>query len=764
MRAITSRFKNISFKRKLILFSLILSIGPVLIVGLSSSYITARSMQQEVNANHAAALDQIQFQMNNLIKSLHITSIRLATNLSLEKSVLLGPSMDNLNQTLEVSETIRREISLSTIKFNVSLVYQKYNTIYSTATDANKLTESQVKDMVERGKPLYNSSFMVLPDPNRSREDLLLFRPVPLSTSYSEGILVLHVSVHELIKFLSTLSEGLASKIFIVDSNGSVIVSKDTTDIGTRLNLYPASAGGQQQQAEAAHLPQHYKLDGTDYTVSSQNSLFADWTYIIVTPTKVLTHKSDSIRTITWTMVGVIAVLWVFAALFGSYRLYYPIARMLHKSFSGQATPYRFSDGLKALDSFIENMVSTNRELKKELHEQSPYLQQSIIQQLLLGEMSETQSADKIDRFQLPIKGTRFCVAVVAVDQYINFIRKYKEKDRTLMHYALRKMIEELFGEELSCLTTVPQPGQLAVLIGVDAANETAIHRLPRLFDDIRLHVSQYFQFTVSVAASPLRSGYTNIHACYQEALDLLRYRLTLGHNVTINSESIAAEVKQATHNFSELQKTIVSHVMIGNLDDADAKLSELIAELPDHIRSAEAAIGAFAYLLGELDYMLHRFGCKLDDALGADAYKELYGMMTIQEVRDWLSIAVFPAVKQRMSQLSVTRQTKLINQVLHYLEEHLESDLSLQQLADEFQLSTSHLSRMFKEETNRTFSDYVLEQRMNKAKEWLTHTSMPIKDIADQLRYTNVTNFTRAYKQFFGTSPGKFRNQALSD
>ncbi|MFK7695148.1 helix-turn-helix domain-containing protein [Paenibacillus sp. HJGM_3] len=764
MKAFHSFIHNIPFKRKLMLFSLLLSIGPVLIVGFSSSYITARTMQAEVNAHHASALNQMQFQMNNLIKSLHITSIRLATNLSLEKSVLLGPSIDNLNQTLEVSEAIRREMSLSTFKFNVSLVYPQNSYVYTTATEANKLSGAQARELVAQSKPLYNSAFMVLPDPDRNREDLLLFRPVPLATSYTEGILVLHVSVHELVKFLTALSESTESKIFIVDSSGSVIVSRDTRDIGTRLNLYPAGAPADSVLSEA--LPRHYNLDGTDYTVSSQSSQFADWSYIIVTPSKALTQRSDSIRAITWTIVAGIAALWVLVALFGSHRLYFPIARILQKSLAsvapGSAQPT--GDGLKALDSFIETMVSTNRELKQELHDQSPYLQMSLLQQLLLGEMSEAQIADKIARFRLPIKGTLFCVAIVAVDQHKRFIHKYKERDRTLIHYAMRKMIEELCGDEFSCLTTVSQPGSIAVLIGVEPGGGGEANRLPRRLDDIRLRVSEYYQFTVSVAASSFRHGYTSIHEGYQEAQNLLRRRLTLGPDSTILDGAEEGEGRLRSPNYSELQKSIVTHVIHGNLEEAEAQLSELIDGLPENIRSAEAATGAIAYLLGELDYMLHRLECKLDDVLEADAYKELYAQTTIQEVRDWLAGTVFPAVKRRLDAAAVTRQERLVQQVLHYLGEQAEANISLQLVAEEFRISPSHLSRMFKEQTGKTFSDYLLEHRMHRAKEWLTHTSMPIKDIADQLSYTNVTNFTRAYKQFFGTSPGKYRSRTLSE
>ncbi|MGN7384690.1 DNA-binding transcriptional regulator AraC [Chlamydia abortus] len=57
-------------------------------------------------------------------------------------------------------------------------------------------------------------------------------------------------------------------------------------------------------------------------------------------------------------------------------------------------------------------------------------------------------------------------------------------------------------------------------------------------------------------------------------------------------------------------------------------------------------------------------------------------------------------------------------------------------------------------------FSTFLIEIRIEQAKEWLIHTDLPIKEIAERLRYTTVHNFTRIFKKMTGTPPGQFRNQ----
>ena len=134
--------------------------------------------------------------------------------------------------------------------------------------------------------------------------------------------------------------------------------------------------------------------------------------------------------------------------------------------------------------------------------------------------------------------------------------------------------------------------------------------------------------------------------------------------------------------------------------------------------------------------------------------------MTSLEEVTEWLTGTIIPSVAEHLASLQVSRAKRTIRQVLDYIHERYDSDLSLRQVAEQFGLSPTQLSRAFKEETNIPFGDYLLQYRMEKAKEFLVHTDMPIKDIAEKLRYTSVQNFTRVFKQTVRVPPGQYRKQ----
>lgn len=85
-------------------------------------------------------------------------------------------------------------------------------------------------------------------------------------------------------------------------------------------------------------------------------------------------------------------------------------------------------------------------------------------------------------------------------------------------------------------------------------------------------------------------------------------------------------------------------------------------------------------------------------------------------------------------------------------------STVTLELAAEECHLSASYLSHLFKEQSGITFSQYVLNQRMEKSRELLQQNDLKIYAIAEQLGYCNAKNFARAFKNFYGISPMEFR------
>lgn len=98
------------------------------------------------------------------------------------------------------------------------------------------------------------------------------------------------------------------------------------------------------------------------------------------------------------------------------------------------------------------------------------------------------------------------------------------------------------------------------------------------------------------------------------------------------------------------------------------------------------------------------------------------------------------------------------IQEVKEYIADHLGESLSVRLLADNVHMSTSHFSRIFKQQTGYSPYDYVLLSRLNRAKDLLQKSNLTIAGIAYETGFNSESNFIYFFTESEGISPGKFR------
>jgi two-component system response regulator YesN len=106
-------------------------------------------------------------------------------------------------------------------------------------------------------------------------------------------------------------------------------------------------------------------------------------------------------------------------------------------------------------------------------------------------------------------------------------------------------------------------------------------------------------------------------------------------------------------------------------------------------------------------------------------------------------------------------QETHSQNSVLkaaRYMEEHYSEPLPLQQVASQVHLNAAYFSHLFKKETGCSFVDYLLELRMEKAKQLLSNTDMKITEVSGMIGYDLPNYFAKLFKQTTGLSPKDYR------
>lgn len=100
------------------------------------------------------------------------------------------------------------------------------------------------------------------------------------------------------------------------------------------------------------------------------------------------------------------------------------------------------------------------------------------------------------------------------------------------------------------------------------------------------------------------------------------------------------------------------------------------------------------------------------------------------------------------------------ISKVLHIIHSCYMQDLALSTVAHELKLSTGYLSRLFKEELQINFKDYLTKYRIKKAKDLLVNTSKSINDIARLTGYNTPNQLTRIFRKYEQITPSDYRHK----
>lgn len=135
-------------------------------------------------------------------------------------------------------------------------------------------------------------------------------------------------------------------------------------------------------------------------------------------------------------------------------------------------------------------------------------------------------------------------------------------------------------------------------------------------------------------------------------------------------------------------------------------------------------------------------------------------GVKTIEHLREQLRKILCGALAYRDSRAN-GQHIGLIRRAQEYIERrYTDPELSLNEVAAHVNLSASHFSAIFSQETGKTFKEYLIEARIRKAKELLRMTSLRSADIAYQVGYSDPHYFSSVFKKNTGFTPMEFRSR----
>ncbi len=214
---------------------------------------------------------------------------------------------------------------------------------------------------------------------------------------------------------------------------------------------------------------------------------------------------------------------------------------------------------------------------------------------------------------------------------------------------------------------------------------------------------------------------------------------------------------------FFTREKRLLRHLLLLEKADAHHTVQDIIKYMSEY--EGSSSVNRVKYYLVSLSSIMARVLEKNPRLAGkAFAFNTACFMLIDSKLNDDNAVEVANELIEFYMYVVKGRKRPVlphntVNKVIHYIDERIETPLIVKGIAEEFNISTSHLSRIFHEHTGSTLVEYINIRKVEESQYHLRYSDNKIADISDLFFFCNQSYFTRIFKKYTGQTPKKFRS-----
>ncbi|BAP32859.1 AraC-type DNA-binding domain protein [Chryseobacterium sp. StRB126] len=209
---------------------------------------------------------------------------------------------------------------------------------------------------------------------------------------------------------------------------------------------------------------------------------------------------------------------------------------------------------------------------------------------------------------------------------------------------------------------------------------------------------------------------------------------------------------------FPEADKTPTQCISLSlNPDFIENSLNYLNYHLPKVDEASQWNIQLDEYFLFNNQALASATNNIMRIAMDDNCQKDIMADFALKE----LLIRLMQTQARSMVERNMVKNKSRIGFAVDYIKRNLHQKLSIESIAKLAYVSKSNFFKMFKDELGTSPNDFILQERINKAKELLA-TQNSIKETAYQTGFSDTNYFTRVFKQLEGITPKSYQNRMI--
>lgn len=596
----------------------------------------------------------------------------------------------------------------------------------------------------------YDNVMMLLPFTEyTSSSDTIYLYKIPLSATFSEtyrpGIACFELSGSALSNYFSEVLTSSSSLLYVTDKTGApAFFLGNTADFFTSIEQLILLA----DNSLFEYHTEEFKQGKQNFTITKASSSYNGWNYYLIQPSAYLLNDLSAYQT-TYLVAIAVVLLISFLMIFSLSRAN---VRPIQAMKEHLETAHQENTILQEKNEILQD---ANFSLQESLDKQQPLVYSAYVARIMKGAVSSEQDIQEITHF-LKLNGLgrlHFHVLLVSLRlEQLDDLNHYQLQEYESLLY---RCFYQFFGNDI--LIYHPDVNNFALLLSDENATDSpdCVASIRKKFTELHDHLLSEYSLWIFAGLGDSNTKLPYFWKSYQQALEAVRFLKDDGFFQSYRELSRSNETYYYPY---EMAQQLTTFIQTANVTQINEIFKLLHRENMDYRSLSPANV---SWLLSDLRTTLIKIVQGLPEkspALPADFEAALTDETTLEGMQT-LALTLSSCFKQAPS------GNQLIASIQTYISKNYhDPDLSLKKISEEFSISESYFSYLFKAETGRNFSEYLEELRMQQAMQLLKETDIPLSELYHHLGYNNPNSFRRAFKKVYGASPKEFRRNRTED
>lgn len=750
--------KNHLFKRYLISYFIVLII-PITIISLwlYSHFIII--LKQEIITNNINSLNKVKLVVDAELEQLQKTSSQIYFN----KNIVPFNFLNEPVNAITVINELKNYSSSNNFFSEILLYYHNDNYLYSAVSsyslskfinDIYHYTNWNEKDFISTvtsvKAPTNRPVEDVIADNSIKKRYVTFMYPLSAYSTKPYGTVFFLVEESAFKNLMESSLKDYGGNTIIFDKNNKIISCLENKDYLNSKEFLSLIDMNNNQNGDNLETTKTIKLNGQKYFFFLVKSNDSGFKYVNLIPIDKVMKSADTVR-----MQFLYGIIIIF--LLGSIVIYYlmqinysPINQLkmhVENTFSNKQNNLNEIETIKQSFDFLSQ---ENTKLTAKVQDSNTANKDFIINKLLKGDIINIEEFNlKCKDYNIVFTNQLFMVVILDImsSDEVNSISK-NDILNTLEHF----FTNDFKGYALDRI----EHNKFILLLNID---ENKVSEIEPLLIRLQSNISKTFNLIVTIGVGNHFNSTLDIPKSYMEASTALDYKFIKGINKVIFFNEVIPKEKELSLYPQKTLDELKIAIRQGNVEQIEKVLYDVRHYIKENNVPIFMARGLCFDIINIVVNSVDTINkelviCKKD-------YPDVFSFMKLETVDELTDIIkkVCIDICNSVKETKENTNSNLITNMIAYINDNYSScEFSIQEMADYFNISFPNLSQYFKENTGQTILDYVTYLKIEKAKELLTSSNIPLKDIAVDVGYYNVSSFIRRFKQVTGITPGEYR------